>query len=408
MRILFINPWIMDFKAYDEWMRPLPLFNLIEKYSGSHEIGLIDCLSAVAEQKKYHTADYVSAVIEKPAVFEAIPRKYKRYGMTIEDFRTRLNDFGKPDIIGITTLMTYWYPAYKLAAEEIVKVWDDVPVIMGGVYANLMPKHVSQIKGIKVYDHENFNFSSTGRKFLKAGDFRFVLPIKLQEGCPFKCEYCASSTIHGNNIIQSSLETNLLRLDSYTESGGIDVVFYDDALLYDFENMFGPFLKHIIDRRYNLRMHFPNGVHARYVNAENSNLMLKAGVKTVRLGYEKPGHAEKICDDELTQAVAHLRSAGFDARDIGAYLMAGLEPGISKVKEGIDFVHSLGIRIFLNQFSPVPGSVLFKHKANQCPELLTNPLLHNDTSYIFTHERFDWREINLLKSYVKNLNREIV
>ena len=76
MRILLVNPWITDFKAYDEWMRPLPLYRFMETHSLTHDVALIDCLSAVKKPKRYGTADFESEEIENPEVFRTIPRRF--------------------------------------------------------------------------------------------------------------------------------------------------------------------------------------------------------------------------------------------------------------------------------------------------------------------------------------------
>lgn len=408
MRILLVNPWIVDFKAYDEWMRPLSLYRLLEALSGSHEVGLIDTLSAVKREKRYTTADFESEVIEKPEIFSSIPRRFKRYGMSLEMFRARLRDFGRPDIVGVTSLMTFWQPAYRLAVEEIRAMWGDVPVVLGGLYASLMPGHAASIPGVRLFDGDNFPApAGSGRAFLTAAAMRQVLPLRLQEGCPFHCGYCASGHIHGRGVRRAPLDEALARLEAFAASGGRDVVFYDDALLYEFEGSFGPFLARVLERKYPVRMHLPNGIHARYVTARVAELMYRAGVRTVRLGYEKPGAAEKVTGGELARAVGELRAAGFGGRDIGVYLLGGLEPDLAGIREGADFIHSLGAWVFFNQYSPVPGSALFGRKAAEFPELLAEPLLHNDATYMFTHGGFDWEEVRHLKEAIQGLNRSL-
>jgi hypothetical protein len=136
-------------------------------------------------------------------------------------------------------------------------------------------------------------------------------------------------------------------------------------------------------------------------------MMFRAGVRTIRLGYEKPGHSEKIGAGELERAVKELKAAGFCGRDIGVYLLGGLEPGLVGISEGAALIHSLGVRIFFNQYSPVPGSARFRQKALEHPDLLTEPLLHNDATYLFTHEGFDWEEVRQFKDRILGLNQAI-
>lgn len=404
MRILLVNPWITDFKAYDEWMRPLPLYRLLEALSGRHEVALVDCLEAVSRSKRHGTADFEFTPVEKPAVFQAIPRRFKRYGMAVEAFRSRLKDFGRPDLAGVTSLMTFWHPGVRLAVEEIRGLWGDLPVVLGGIYASLMPAHAAAVPGAILAGGTSFPPAAVKRTFLDTTRVRHVLPLRLQAGCPFHCGYCASRAIHGRGVRRTPLAENLARLEAYVVSGGREVVFYDDALLYGYDRLFGPFLEAVAERGYPVRMHLPNGIHARYVTARNAEAMFRAGVRTVRLGYEKPGPAEKIGAGELERAVGALRAAGFAGRQIGVYLLAGVEPGLAGVRQGAELIHSLGARIYLNQYSPVPGSENFRRLAAEHPALVTEPLLHNDATWIFTHGGFDWEEVARLKAWIRSLN----
>ena len=229
--------------------------------------------------------------------------------------------------------MTFWHPGCRLAVDEIRNLWGDLPIILGGIYARLMPEHAAAIPGVRLHDGANLPFAKNGRTGLTADRMRHVLPLRLQEGCPFHCDYCASGTIHRGGVRRVPLAENLARLESYVDSGGREIVFYDDALLYDFEQIFGPFLEHVIERGYPVRMHLPNGIHARYVDARSAELMFRAGVRTIRLGYEKPGLAEKIGEGELERAVRHLMAAGFGGREIGVYLLAGLERELDRDSE---------------------------------------------------------------------------
>ncbi|MBI5207704.1 MAG: hypothetical protein HY934_07930 [Candidatus Firestonebacteria bacterium] len=49
-RILLVNPWIYDFKAYDSWVKPLGLLyigSILKNYG--YEVYLIDCIDRTDE-----------------------------------------------------------------------------------------------------------------------------------------------------------------------------------------------------------------------------------------------------------------------------------------------------------------------------------------------------------------------
>jgi hypothetical protein len=89
--LLLVNPWVQDFKCYDEWMEPLGLIwisALLEPFGV--QSSLIDCLDRFAltgdirpgKSKQFSTGDFAITELEKPAIYREIPRKYKQYGIS--------------------------------------------------------------------------------------------------------------------------------------------------------------------------------------------------------------------------------------------------------------------------------------------------------------------------------------
>jgi hypothetical protein len=56
-------------------------------------------------------------------------------------FEALLRNGPRPDIILITTMMTYWYPGAFDAIATLKKVFPGVPIVLGGLYATLCPEH---------------------------------------------------------------------------------------------------------------------------------------------------------------------------------------------------------------------------------------------------------------------------
>ena len=45
----------------------------------------------------------------------------------------------------MTSLMTYWYGGVKEIIDLTREIFDDTPIILGGIYAKLCPKHTETL-----------------------------------------------------------------------------------------------------------------------------------------------------------------------------------------------------------------------------------------------------------------------
>ncbi len=84
---------------------------------------------------------------------------------------------------------------------------------------------------------------------------------------------------------------------------------------------------------------------------------------------------------ELRQAVAYLREAGYESRDIGVYLLCGLPGQPSREMEaGIDLVAAAGARPILAEYSPIPGTPLWGEALGHARyDIAGEPLFQNNT-----------------------------
>ena len=56
----------------------------------------------------------------------------------------------KPDLIGITSGMTYWYPGVFKLIEITKKFFQGIPIILGGIYATLCYDHAKKHSGADI------------------------------------------------------------------------------------------------------------------------------------------------------------------------------------------------------------------------------------------------------------------
>lgn len=311
--ILLINPWIHDFAAFDLWIKPLGLL-----YVGStlqhfgYKVHLIDCLYNYGyphKERQYGTKSFYSEQIEKPSIFNNIPRTYKRYGIPQDEFRDRLKDVPTPSIVCVTSHMTYWYPGVFEVIKIIKSTFPSVPIVLGGIYATLCHDHAvknsgadyviegtGELKVLKLAD----NISGNNRDYGNAREWvadKMVPAYELypdldsvsvitSRGCPYRCSYCASFLFESKFTFRQP-EKVVAELERYVKGLGVkDIAFFDDALLVDPRRHIIPILELLIKKEIHARFHTPNGIHPKYINRKLARLLRMSGFKTIRLGFE--------------------------------------------------------------------------------------------------------------------------
>lgn len=427
MRILLVNPWVHDFSCLNLWSAPIGLLRVAEYLSQFDvELYFIDCLETV-KKKRWGTGKYQRKEIQKPAVLKTIPRRFCRYGITPEEFRKRLKEIPSPDIVFVTTLMTYWYTGVRETVEEIKNVFKDIPVITGGLYSTLLPEHAlkntgadgvfqGHVEGRLEAFLSTFGFrlkrKKTQQPYWRLGFPKWdFAPLRTSTCCPFRCTYCASALFY-NEFKQRDLDEVIKEIIELYELGIRDYAFYDDALLVNSEGHLKPIMKEIIKKGLNIRFHTPNGLHARFIDDEIARLMKEAGFKTIRVSLEtvSPELQErtggKVKTDEFKKAIEALKRAGFTKGEIGVYLMFGL-PGqdLNDVIEGVKFLRSLDVRIHLTEFSPIPGTPLWNEMVSS--GMITEDLdllLTNNSVFYYLFSGYDIKKLEELKLEVKRYN----
>ncbi len=428
-RILLINPWVYDFSAYCFWARPLGLLQVSEYLSQFDvDMSFIDCME-IKKFKNYGTGKYESIEVNKPDVLKDIPFRYKRYGISEEEFMLRLKRKQPYDIVFITSIMGYWYPGVQRAINIIKTLYKDVIVVLGGVYATLYYDHAISNSGADfVYKGRiDYHFDELLKKldlkkisenkvpYYKLSYYNILsfAPIITSYGCPFSCSYCASRLIYKKYFRRDNFEV-LKEITELYDLGVRDFAFYDDALLVDAESYIKPLLKEIIKIFKDVRFHTPNGLHARFIDDELASLFKKANFSTIRLSLEtinplrQKDMGNKVDNNDFVRAVKFLQKAGFTKKELGVYLMYGLpDQTIEEVWEGVEFLKGLNVRINLAEFSPIPGTDCWNYlvKKGIISENI-DPLLTNNSIYSLLFSGYEAEEIFKLKSEVKNYNEK--
>jgi len=427
MKVLLINPWVYDFASFDLWAKPLGLLYIADalKKCGC-ETELIDCLDRNypgIENKKtdnFGCGKYYKEEVEKPLVLKDVPRKYKRYGIPLSLFEKALEN-KEPDVILITSVMTYWYPGVFKAIEILKKKFPSVPILLGGTYATLCSEHAKKFSGAEIFAGWDIE-KIVGRVFELAGkskpekinalklrpDYSFYKELdyavlRTSWGCPFKCSYCAIGKLSDKFVKRSPEDVINEIAFLYDNKDVMNFAFYDDALLFDFDTHLAMILEGIIKKGVKASFHTPNGLHARFIKKNTADLLRKANFIEPRLSLETSDlkrqkiTGSKVFNEEFETAVKNLFDASYKKNEISAYIMMGMpQQDFDEVKNSIKYASDLGIKVFLVEYSPIPGTEDWqKYKFD-----FKDPLLHNNSIFpLYGVE--DWDRFQELKDLVR-------
>jgi len=437
--ILLINPWIHDFAAYDFWAKPMGLLSIaaILRAHGIR-VSYIDCLDRFHRRAaktdpwaRCGRGPYLKTNIPKPAGLADVSRNFSRYGIPPQWFKEDLLELDPPDLVLITSLMTYWYPGVQETIEYVRSIFAHTPIVLGGIYARLCEAHAAARSGsdqiaaepaeICLFSliHEFTGYSvSPAFDPLNLDSYPYpaldlqtrinYVPLLTSKGCPFNCAYCASPYLEPRRLLRSAASV-IEEISHWHRNYGLcDFVLYDDAFLIDAAYHAIPLLEGICSTGLKLRFHTPNALHIRGITPQTAQLMYRAGFTTLRLGLEtaefehRRNLDHKVSAEEFKRAAACLIEAGFDKSRVGAYLLVGLpNQQLDAVEHSIRVVSDSGIAPVPAYYTPIPHTTLWPEAvAASRYDLASDPIFTNNAILPCSKEPFSWDLISRLKELI--------
>ena len=436
--LLFVNPWVADFTAFDFWLKPYGLLEIaaIVRKAVEAEVRFIDCLDRAhpsipkpLRSKPDGRGHFWKEEIPKPEILRDVPRKFSRYGIPRDAFSAALGEMAPPEAVLLTCSMTYWYPGVQEVVEVVRRKWGSVPIILGGIYATLGQGHAQRHSGADIVlagPGENAVLpvlaDILGEPRVRPTAYPSIrdwprpafdllrnhawLPVLTSRGCPFRCTFCASAKLFPG-FERRNPEDVVAEIEAHHLNFGTrNFAFYDDALLLGKAGHVVPLLEGVARKGLPVALHTPNGLHIREIDDHLAALFWKAGVKSIYLSQESTGPAvlrescPKVDPGDLERAAASLIRAGYNRRELNVYLIAGLpNQSAAGIREDILFVRRLGLRPHLAFFSPIPGTPVWDElvRAGKIPTD-ADPLLHNKLTFPYLWGDVDpavWDSIRL-------------
>lgn len=438
--VLLIQPPIHDFALYDLYLKPYGLLRIgkwLER--GGWRVDFVNALDykdnettarlGRGKRKSNGTGKFHRTELPFPLKKTERKRRFARYGILPGVFKRKLSE-SSPDIILITSGMTYWYRGVVEAVETSRTIHPDIPIAVGGIYATLMPDHCRKSTGAdfvvegdaeptvrRILNELGLPVPSAGIEgpLLLENVWQDAGIIRVNTGCPYRCDYCASAVIC-SSFTPGEAERAFSQLEEmHKRAGTVNFAFYDDALLINKERVLIPFLEKVIQSGLELNFYLPNAVHLQFLDREIANLMVRAGFREIRLGFESSSsdfhrrHDDKYSEGDFPAAVRNLKNAGFKPKDITVYILAGLpRQDYREVEESVRYAADFGVKVSLAEYSPVPGTPLWRESVEISPlPLEEEPLYHNNTFFSMEWEGFTLENLNYLKQLSLSFNRKL-
>jgi len=245
----------------------------------------------------------------------------------------------QPDLIEITSLFTYWSRYVWESVWFYKKYYPKSKVVVGGIYASLMPEHCKKSGCDDVF----VGIHGEAEKFKPAYDLVDVdyQIIHTSRGCIRKCKFC------GTWMLEPKFTFKKLIKDEINSNR---IIFYDNNLLAN------PFicdiLSELIETKYNDRVVYSEsqcGIDGRLLNPELAKLLKKARFLNPRIAWDNDYSQKK----EIEKQIHMLLDAGYIERDIYIFMIYNYRRNYVEMKNKIKKCKEWGVQIADCRYRPL-------------------------------------------------------
>ena len=307
--------------------------------------------------------------------------KDEDYGQTTL-IPTEKDEF-KPDLICVTSIFTYWSKYVKNAVIYYKNKFKDTPILVGGVYASLMPDHCKKytkctdvIQG-PIPEVENLipDYS------LVDVDYQI---IHTSRGCIRKCGFCGTYIIEPDWLCKKSIKDEIIKKK---------LIFYDNNLLAN--QHIEDILNELIELKKEKKISYlesQSGFDGRILRKKPylAKMLKDAGFKNPKIAWDYGiKQAPKI-----KEQIDLLINAGFTAKEISVFMIYNYEPPYEEMEEKRVKCAEWGVQITDCRYRPLDAEDdnYSSYKRNQT------------SKDYYIHEECGWTDAKVRK-FRRNIRR---
>jgi hypothetical protein len=284
-----------------------------------------------------------------------------------------------PSQIKITSLFTYWSNYVWDSVNFYKGIYPNAKVIVGGIYASLMPEHCKKSGCDKVF----IGVDDRVEKFKPAYDLVEVdyQIVHTSRGCMRKCKFCGTWKIEPKFTSKKSI------VDEICSNR---VIFYDNNLLAN------PYIKDILEElknaKNNGRVVYSEsqcGIDGRLLTPEISKLLKQARFLNPRIAWDHSYNQRSLIKKQIDMLV----KAGYPSKDIYVFMIYNFEPDYYEMVKKLKQCKRWGVQIADCRYRPL----------NQTFDNY-NPRIEQTSKDYYIHPKWSDKQIKLFRRKVRQQN----
>ncbi len=243
----------------------------------------------------------------------------------------------QPDQIYVTSLFTYSWRAVHAAVEFYKRIFPRTPLILGGIYASLLPEHAATSGA----DEVHVGLLPEAEDLMPAWD---LIPdwdgsiIFASRGCVRRCGFCSVPKLEGR---PQALKYGIRHLiwPNHTK-----VILWDNNILGNAN------WRAIFDELANINreVDFNQGLDARLVTDEVAEKLAKLKFHDIRLAYDYRGIGPFV-----KRALERIEAAGIPRRRVVVYTLYNYIDDPENFKTRVEEILSWGAVSYPMRFEPL-------------------------------------------------------
>lgn len=244
-----------------------------------------------------------------------------------------------PHQIRITSLFTYW-ASYVWGSVRFYKEnYPKAKVVVGGIYASLMPEHCKESGCDKVFIgvHKGAERCEPAYELVDV-DYQIV---HTSRGCVRRCKFCGTWKIEPEFTYKKSIKKEVC---------SNRVIFYDNNLLANphIKDIF----KELMNAKHNGRVVYSEsqcGIDGRLLTSELAKLLKKARFLSPRIAWDHGYNQRKMIKKQIDMLV----DAGYSAKDIYVFMIYNYEPNYYEMLKKLKQCKRWGVQIADCRYRPL-------------------------------------------------------
>lgn len=255
------------------------------------------------------------------------------------------NDSFEPDLICVTSIFTYWSKYVKDAVSHFKNKYPDVDVLVGGIYASLLPVHCKDYTGC---DGVIIGTIPEAEELIPDYDLVDVdyQILHTTRGCIRKCGFCGTYIIEPEWLCKESIKDEIVKKR---------LIFYDNNFLANY------YIEDILNELIELKkehkttyLESQSGFDGRILRKKPylAKMLKDAGFKNPKIAWDHGLKEQKLIKEQIDILV----DAGFNAKDISVFMIYNFDIDYEEMEEKRLKCYEWGVQITDCRYRPLDST----------------------------------------------------